>query len=400
MKNPLKIAVYSGEIPSTTFIERLILGLSNKEEYQILLFGLKHKSSVNYNKNVCVYAYTSNKLSKGLHLLKYTILLELFKRSEKKRLNAILASTEQDSLNNRVKYYPVLWHKPDIFHIQWAKSLKDWSWVQDFGIKLVLSLRGAHINYSPIADHQLSQVYRENFPKVDGFHAVSKAMKKEASQYGAPLNKCRVIYSGMESSVLKEEEKKRNSVLQIISVGRSHWIKGYSYALDACKILRDQEVAFKYYIVGGLNNLELMYQIDDLGLKSHVELLDNMPFEKVQKLIHQSDLLILPSLEEGIANVVLEAMLLETMVLSTHCGGMDEILKEGENGFLVPIRDVRALADAIIKIIKLSPSDYKQIIGRAKKSVCAQHNVNHMISGMSKLYEDTINDNFSDSSNV
>ena len=55
----------------------------------------------------------------------------------------------------------------------------------------------------------------------------------------------------------------------------------------------------------------------------------------VKELIKNADILLLSSVEEGIANVVLEAMALGTLVVSTECGGMNEVIKNNENGFLV-----------------------------------------------------------------
>src|SRR5690606_13105958 len=131
------------------------------------------------------------------HLCRFYALLWLFKPQDKKRLDAYLREQKKANWNNKLKFYPVLWHQPDVFHMQWAKGLEDWMWVQEFGMKLVLSLRGAHINYSPIADLKLANMYRKNFPKVDSFHAVSQAIAQEATKYGAHLNAIRVIKSGI-----------------------------------------------------------------------------------------------------------------------------------------------------------------------------------------------------------
>ena len=78
-----------------------------------------------------------------------------------------------------------------------------WLAILALGIKLVLSLRGAHINYSPIADLKLADMYRKNFPKVDAFHAVSKAIALEAQKYGAQKSNISVVYSGLDLDVNK-----------------------------------------------------------------------------------------------------------------------------------------------------------------------------------------------------
>lgn len=386
LKKPHKIAIYSGEIPSTTFIERLIKGLSDKGQH-VQLFGIK-KKGVSYAQNVSIIGYKNSRFGKALHLLKYSLLLVIFKYKDKRILDNLLQSQSRNTLNDKVKSYPVLWHKPDIFHVQWAKGIDDWIWVQEFGIKLVLSLRGAHINYSPVADSHLAKMYKKVFPQVDGFHAVSKDIAQEAQKYGAASDKIHVVYSGLDLNLMKKIiNNKPNNVLKLISVGRSHWKKGYTYALDACNILKEKNIPFLYQIIGGRSNLELAYQIKELQLGNHVELLDRIPFTEVIDLFQSSDLLILPSVEEGVANVVLEAMALGTLVLTTDCGGMQEVISDGYNGFVIPIRDSKRMAAAIVKVNLLSENEKSQLIKNAYQTIHEQHTNNEMVLDMLELYD-------------
>jgi len=388
MKKKLKIAIYSGDIPSTTFIERLIIGLSKKGN-EILLFG-RIKKKVRYSQNVLIKGYSSGKLQKGVYLMYYSLLLRFFRNKEKRKLDQILASQSRDSLYDKVKCYPVLWHKPDIFHIQWAKGLSEWVWVKEFGIKIVLSLRGAHINYSPIANLKLAQMYREHFPKVDVFHAVSQAIAKEATKYNAPEEKIEVVYSGLDLNIFNYKNSNlisQSPVFSIISVGRPHWKKGYGYALDAFKLVKNLGCDFKYTIVGGVN-LELTYQIKELGLEHDIIVLNHVPFDEVQKRIKASDLLFLPSAEEGIANVVLEAMSTGVLVLTTDCGGMEEVVVDGINGFVTPIRNAHKMAKKILEISQISDNQKKQMTSKALETIHKQHSEELMIDGMLDLYSE------------
>lgn len=391
MENKIKIAVYSGSIPSTTFIERLIFGLSNKGN-QVYLFGFR-KKKVKYNPSVTSITYNNTKFYKSLHLLKYTLLLMLFKRKEKQKLDAILSLKSQNALLDRIKCYPVLWHKPDVFHVQWAKNIEYWSWVQEFNMKLVLSLRGAHINYSPIADPILADLYRRNFPNVDRFHAVSKAIANEAVRYGASSQNIDVVYSGLDLKTFKQPSEDEQLNFNIVSIGRAHWKKGYNYALDACSVLKKRNIPFTYTIVGTEGYLELIYQIKDLGLQEDVILLNSLSSEAVKKILKQASVLLLPSVEEGIANVVLEAMASGTLVLTTDCGGMEEVVKNGVNGFVCPIRDSKAIADQIIKIIELPDEEKKLILDQAKLTIENQHTEDQMVSGMLDMYSNALKEN-------
>ncbi|WP_179338040.1 glycosyltransferase family 4 protein [Winogradskyella ludwigii] len=385
MKDKLKIAIYSGDIPSTTFIERLILGLSRKD-CEIYLFGFT-KKKVSYSKSVSVFAYNNTKISKTLFLIKYSMLLFLFKGKDKRKLDAILKKQSKNLLLDKVKCYPILWHKPDIFHVQWAKGLADWVWVKAFGIKLVLSLRGAHINYSPIADATLAAMYKENFPRVDAFHAVSIAIGLEAEKYNASREKIQVVYSGLRPDQMSVKLPKENPVFQIISIGRPHWKKGYTYAIDALKTLKSQGFKFHYTIIGGANHIEFSYQVHDLKLENEVTLLDTLPYAKVQELMVDADLLLLPSIEEGIANVVLEAMQNRTLVLTTDCGGMQEVIQDGYNGFIVPIRESDAIAKKIIDIMKIEEKAKTSLLNNALDTITSQHSEEEMVSQMLALYQ-------------
>jgi colanic acid/amylovoran biosynthesis glycosyltransferase len=94
--------------------------------------------------------------------------------------------------------------------------------------------------------------------------------------------------------------------------------------------------------------------------------------------------------EEGIANVVLEAMQLGTLVLSTDCGGMGEVIKDGVNGFLVPIRNPEAMAAAIQKIQELSREEKEKIIAAAQETIENRYTTTTMVKGMLGLYNQVL----------
>lgn len=385
LKKHLKVAIYSGASKSTTFIERLIAGLANAK-VEVLVFGANkgkpHQSSfVKYH----VYGGKTNKI---VRLVKYGLLLSIYKKKEKKQLDTFISSRKGSKHNLQLKYYPVLYHKPDVFHLQWAKSIADWVWVKDFGIELIVSLRGAHINYSPIANEVLAETYKKLFPLVDGFHAVSNAIAKESLKYHSNKDKVQVIYSGLDLDVLSFHQKKKNAknTLQILSIGRAHWKKGYRYALDVMTLLKENGIDFQYTIIGVKQDEALMHQRHEAGLYDCVTFLDALSFDKVKTHITSADVLLLPSIEEGIANVVLEAMALGTLVVSTDCGGMKEVITDGENGLLVPVRDIEIMADNLMKVYEMSSATYLSMTKKARMMIEDRHTDKQMISSFVDFY--------------
>lgn len=384
----MKVAVYSGEIPSTTFIERLINGLTAMEGQRVYVFGkLKAKKPVYHNPVVIKgFKTTAGLVLLGLcHRLLFMTkpgLWRAFRRSD---------NHEPKGLKEKWKYWgkvlPVVYAELDVFHLQWAKDLPNWIFLEELGVAVICSLRGAHINYSPLADDSLARSYQELFPRCSGFHAVSKAIVKEASQYGDIEGKTDIIYSGLNLEEFPLSIKPGpTSPLKIISVGRAHWKKGYQYALDACKLLKNRGVDFSYTIIGGETE-ELQYQVSDLGLASSIQFKKRRSIEEVKREIGDHDLLLLPSIEEGLANVVLESMALGTLVVSTDCGGMAEVVRDGENGFLVPSMNAEAMASKLEEITALSKSELGQICTVARQSIEQNHQEHYMIKHMADLYK-------------
>ena len=139
-------------------------------------------------------------------------------------------------INWCAKVLPVINNLPDIFHIQWAKSLPDWIFLkEEFGVRIILSLRGTHLTVSPLSDKHLKEAIYSPFPKVDKFHAVSKSLKNLALQYGAKEDVVIVINASNHMDILNEKNrltKINNKSINFISIGRFHWIK----RLQVCAI--------------------------------------------------------------------------------------------------------------------------------------------------------------------
>ena len=104
-------------------------------------------------------------------------------------------------------------------------------------------------------------------------------------------------------------------------------------------------------------------------------------------LLCEPDIRLGKSLEEGLANVVLEAMALGTPVISTDTGGMSEIILHGESGWLIPARDPDSLAKQIIEVSKLPIEAILRITENARARIEKYHDQKEMINNMENLYK-------------
>lgn len=389
----MRIAVYSGEIPSTTFIENLIAGLAQK--HTILLFGTRKKKVRYATQQVRVYPLYKNPILLGLASLYWLLKLALFKKNDfiklKRHINGQKGS-RASKMRLWNKYGPVVFARPDIFHIQWAKGVGEWLFLKQlFNIRLVVSFRGAHMNYSQITDPSLDALYAHALPLYDGYHAVSQDILNNALVYAIDENKARIIPPAVKDEWVLEKPVNTKPIdkkpLQLLSVGRDHWIKGYDVAIDACKILAGQGIDFVYTIVGAKGSEELQFQIAQLGLHNKVVLLGALPHHKVKEFYQLSHLLVLPSHAEGVPNVVLEAMASGLPVLSTLCGGVSSIIDHGVNGWLVPVRNPMALATQINEILNLPNDTLQEVAYSAFNTIRERYVLSRQIDDMEALYE-------------
>jgi len=100
-----------------------------------------------------------------------------------------------------------------------------------------------------------------------------------------------------------------------------------------------------------------------------------------------SDCLLLPSVDEGIANVVLEAMAIGLPVISSNCGGMGEIIDHKKNSFLFRNRDVDHLTQIMIDMINLDTTQRRIMAEAARARVKKKHNLPRLGDEMKELYK-------------
>ncbi|MGB6847224.1 MAG: glycosyltransferase, partial [Thermoanaerobaculia bacterium] len=99
----------------------------------------------------------------------------------------------------------------------------------------------------------------------------------------------------------------------------------------------------------------------DSGICSAITFIGNLPL--VEEVLVGADLFLLPSETESFGLAALEALSCEVPVIATDVGGLPEVVRHGENGFLLPVGDVEAMAAAALEL--LGDDDMRESFGRA-----------------------------------
>src|SRR5690554_3977309 len=386
MRESLRVIIFDGSFKTTAFINRLAKGLAKRHEVYILGFNEELKQKI---KGVHYVPLGSNQSK--FRFIKTSLGYALKSGSIKKIASTIksLFQGNRPHLQEQNLRHVLNTINPDIIHLQWPSVIPLFEEIlQEQKTPVVLSQRGFHNNVRPFVVPENFNYLKQWYPKISGFHSVSKAISKNGDKIWEGDNKLnKVIYTGLQLQDFSfKKEYKVSTPLQLLSIGRTHWKKGYDYALQTCRILKEKNFPFHYTIVGGAGDEELQFLISDLGLQDCVSLMGRVPQKEVFSMMGEASLLLMPSVEEGVPNVAVEAMALGLPVLSTDCGGVPELIEDGVEGWVVPIRDPEAMADKVESFSRLPLEKIEEVRLAARKKVERQHSEEGMIEGMEELY--------------
>ncbi|WP_313113734.1 glycosyltransferase family 4 protein [Aequorivita sediminis] len=386
MIKPLNIIIFDGSFKTRSFINRLAQGLAERHNVYILGFNEtlpnrlqkvnyiplgSNQSKIRFVKTTLLYALQSGSIK---HVYKTVKKIALGRRKELQKQNL-------QTVLNKIT--------PDVIHLQWLSVIP---WFEEVlsaqSTPVVLSQLGFHVNVRPFVNDDNFNYLQYWYPKMTGFHSVSKAISRNGDKIWNGTSKIdKVVYTGLPLEITPFAEKyKILKTLQLLSVGRPHWVKGYDYALQTCVLLKGKNIPFHYTIIGGAGNEELQFLIADLRLEDDVSLIEAVSQSEVFAVMKSSSLLLMPSLEEGIPNVVVEAMAIGLPVISSDCGGISELIANGVNGWIVPTRNSKAMAEEVMRFSKLSLEEIEKVRVAARKKVERQHSEERMVKEMEELY--------------
>jgi len=199
---------------------------------------------------------------------------------------------------------------------------------------------------------------RKYVRKVDAVIAISEGVKRVLVGSGLEPDRVSVVPSGIDFSVYQSglprdylhKEYRFDAgdyLVGIVAQLEDH--KGHRYLIDAAKILKDKTRKVKIVIVGeGSLRMELTHQVQDLNVKDVVYFMGFR--EDIPRILSSLDLFVLSSHLEGLGSSIMDAMACRLPVVATRTGGIPELVKNDKTGLLVPPRNPKALAEAILAL--------------------------------------------------
>jgi colanic acid/amylovoran biosynthesis glycosyltransferase len=284
-------------------------------------------------------------------------------------------------------------YKPDIIHFEFSGIGIDYLHEIKFLKALkIISCRGSAEKVKLLIYSERQEKFRKLLNLVDGIHCVSDDIQKTIQPYCRDHKKIFINHPSIDTTFFKKQnQSKKGNVLTILSVGRLTFQKGYSTGLLAIHSIKDRGVLFKWLIVGsGPNYEEIMFQINELKLNEFVVLVGARSRNEVKQLMEESDIYLLSSVYEGIANVALEAMSMELPVVSTRSGGMEEVIMHKQNGLLADVYDHITLSENLFEL--LANPHLRLRLGKAgRRTVTEKFDLNTQINKFENTYAELLN---------
>lgn len=168
------------------------------------------------------------------------------------------------------------------------------------------------------------------------------------------------------------------------TVARLVPVKGLAYLLDGTRRILESAPEVTLLIVGdGDLRDELESRARALGVGGRVRFVGFR--EDAARWIAALDVFVLPSINEGMGRVLVQAMALEVPVVASRVGGMPEVTGDGDAGILVPPRDPAAIAEAVARL--LGDPALRRALGKRGAERAQAFAVERMIAGLEDLYE-------------
>ena len=163
-------------------------------------------------------------------------------------------------------------------------------------------------------------------------------------------------YVDTELFQIKKELRERKNLVGYI--GRLEEGKGVMNFFEAIPLILEKQDNLEFFL-GGYGPLydRIKERLRSNNLSRKVELMGWIPHDKVANYLNELKLLVLPSYSEGLPTIVLEAMACGTPVLATPVGGIPDVIKDGETGFIMENNSPKCFAENIVRVLECPDLD-------------------------------------------
>jgi glycosyltransferase involved in cell wall biosynthesis len=275
-------------------------------------------------------------------------------------------------------------------------------YAKTFGAKSFVSVRGNDVDRGMFNSNQLPFILW-TLQHADAIGCVSRELARKCN---ALSGRDDIHYTPNSVDLdLFQPQAKDEQLLQSLThqgetllgfVGELRFKKGTHFLLDAFRVVREKRAA-KLLIVGGMRREDRSFlrhylrQHPDLRPDIHlVEYVHDR--RELVKYYSLMDIVLAPSLWDGMPNSVLEAMACGRLVIASNVGGIRDVITHGETGLLVDVHELHRLGEGCLEVMKAGEEVRTEIGQRARGYVEQHHTPEQEVRQLTEIYANLMKD--------
>lgn len=234
------------------------------------------------------------------------------------------------------------------------------------------------LSTAPISSSNVARIMQE-FEEANYIAVPSQLVYQSFLTKGVPADKLFICPLGVDTRLFSPEIK-RDGVFRVAFAGGICLRKGSLYLLEAMSRLHLPEA--EVVLAGAISHHEMRSHLDRYA--ETFRYVGALPQTALCDMLTQCSVFVLPSLEDGFGMVVTEAMACGLPVIVTENTGAKDVVREGMDGFIVPIRDVDALCEKITLLYE--NRELAQEMGRSARKRAEEYTWDHYGDAMIGCY--------------
>lgn len=210
--------------------------------------------------------------------------------------------------------------------------------------------------------------------------AVSDYTANLVKQHLNLINEVRVIHNGIDHNIFKPVAKGQNKVIQVLFCGNLTMRKGAQWLVPIAELLKP--------------GIEIIYTTGlratgSLTKHSRLRCIGPIPHQQMPQVFHQADILLFPTVREGLSLAAMEAMSCGLPIVASNCSSLPELIEDKKGGFLCQVGDVLGFAEKI-NLLADDAKQRKEMGAYNRVKVEEQFTLKKMVDSYKELFEETL----------
>jgi glycosyltransferase involved in cell wall biosynthesis len=287
---------------------------------------------------------------------------------------------------------------PDLIHAHWwFPSGLVGTWAAKFSnLPLVITLHGSDVRLARTKAvgrslgrsvlHSATAVTTVSNWLAEGARAIAPDLTPIVAHM--PVDTSRFTADATHASTHASAHPSEHAPDHFVFVGRLNAQKGIADALRALALMTNRTATLD--VIGDSPERDAYAQLArELGIEHRVHFHGHLPHDQLAAYYQRASALVMPSMDEGLGLTAVEALLCETPVIAYRSGGLPDIVREHETGFLIPPQDIAQLAHAMDAVVA-DPARAGQLGQAGRLFVLGSFSEQAAASRYASIYRDAI----------